>query len=160
MDNGMLDRNTDIFCQAPAIILKETVDPVGLTHPVVTVPTEPAFATGGNLVDGNAFAHLEALCIFTGISDCTDEFMAGDKGRFHPGRLGIVTPEHSGAMPAFQVTGADAAAFGPDQNIIWTAFGDGIVFFKPEIVGAVCNKRLHCMGNGHLVSSFTSFIIQ
>jgi hypothetical protein len=124
----------------------KTKNIMGLAHPVPAGFAETAFAAGDYLIRSNPVANGITFYVFSHFYNVTKEFVARDEGRLDISRLYTITPEHSRAVPAFQITGADTAAFYLDDNIIIAAFGSRIGRFITVIGRAIGNKRLHGFG--------------
>ena len=139
----------DILGHAAVVGGLEAEDVVGLAHPVPPGLAETALAAGHNLVGGDSVSQPEAGDVFAHLHNAAEELVAGDKGGLHPGGLHLVAPEHGCAVAALQVSGANAAGLGFDDNVIRTADRGGIVRLQPIRVLAVGHQCLHGFGNCH-----------
>jgi len=100
---------------------------VGLTHPVPAALAITAFTARNDLIRGNPVSYCKAFRtqmrhILSHFYDMAQEFMAGDKRHLNVARLHTVTPEHCRAMLAFQISGANTAAFHLDDDVIVSAY--------------------------------------
>ena len=123
----------DILGHTAVVRILEAKNIVGLAHPVSAALAESASTAGNDLVRRNTVSDLVFRHILAFFHDRTEEFMSRDKRRFYIGRLYRVAPEHRRAVSAFQVTCADAAALGFDNDVIRTAFRRRVLFFQPVI---------------------------
>ena len=116
----------------------------------MSVFAEAARTAGSDLIHRDALAQGVAADVLPGPDHFADELMAGNEGGLDPCGLGVVPPEHGRSMLTLQVAGTDAAALGPDQQIVGAAGGDGIVRLQTVVGGAVGHKSLHGFGQSSL----------
>src|SRR5699024_9079300 len=133
-------RITYILCHAAVVLLLETEGRMGFTHPVTSGFAEFAFSAGHDLICRNPIPDLISLHVLSHFYHMSQEFMAGNKGRPHPGRILFISPEALRAVHALQISCTDAAGLCFDNNIVVSALRHREILHQPVLILTESNQ--------------------
>ena len=103
----------------------------------------PALAARHYLVGSDTLSYLESLHVLANLHDMSEELVSWYKRSTHPRRLVLIAPELSSALITLQVSGADTAPLGLDDDVVWSALRHWEVKLKPIITLCIGDERLH-----------------